>query len=231
MTYSLGSSTGPLTGNGTIVVNKPIGLLVKVTTYPASAGRRNGVPIDYFGLGHLTPADANGYYPNLVINHLQNVFYPLPDSITSIGYTLTPGVAVTVQQLVGQIAVPPYYDRQAGVHRLEVGTESGGHVLTQRWSYTVPAQFHAMLELAYLHVMRYSATSQPGEALMQIHVGGTTLLDVRIMGGAEGVTKQASMDGPMWLPGGTTLTCRTRDLSTGGSVVFIGVAHLTLYTP
>jgi hypothetical protein len=99
--YVYGDNHTALTGNGSFAVSGLIGCSVDVTTLPDSYGRAVGSPERLFDLGFVTLGTADGYEQSRRIDSDGTLFLP-PQSgaFTAIGYTLSPGVEVSIRELV-----------------------------------------------------------------------------------------------------------------------------------
>lgn len=99
--YVYGDNHTALSGHGSLSVSGLIGCSVDVTTLPASYGRAEGSPERLFDLGFVTLGTADGYERSRRIDADGTLFLP-PQSgaFTAIGYTLSPGVVVSIRELV-----------------------------------------------------------------------------------------------------------------------------------
>jgi len=99
--YVAGATHAGLADNGSLTISDLLGVKVEVTTLPDSYGRLSGDPIEYFGLGFLTWGTTDGYRTSTPLEHeFQVIFPPQAGVYTSLGYSLAPGVVVTVTELV-----------------------------------------------------------------------------------------------------------------------------------
>jgi hypothetical protein len=99
--YVAGTTHSGLSDNGSLTIADLIGVKIEVTSLPDSYGRLAGDPIEYFGLGFLTWGTTDGYRSSTPLEHeFQVIFPPLAGVYTSLGYSLAPGVVVTVTELV-----------------------------------------------------------------------------------------------------------------------------------
>ena len=99
--YVYGTNHTGLTGDGSITVFGLIGVSVDVTTLPDSYGRSDGTPEQLFDLGYVTLGSSDGYETSRRIDHDGTLVIPPSCGLfTVIGYTLAPGVAVSIRELV-----------------------------------------------------------------------------------------------------------------------------------
>jgi hypothetical protein len=99
--YVYGTNHTALSGSGALDVSGLIGCSVDVTTLPNSYGRAGGVPEELFGLGFVTLGTIDGYETSRHIDHDGTLFLPPgAGAYTKIGYSLSPGVVVSIRELV-----------------------------------------------------------------------------------------------------------------------------------
>ncbi len=99
--YVYGTNHTVLSGTGAITIADLIGVSVDVTTQPSSYGTAAGTPVEIFDLGFVTLGTADGYETSRRIDHDGTLFLPPNAGVfTSIGYTLSPGVVVSIRELV-----------------------------------------------------------------------------------------------------------------------------------
>jgi len=101
--YVYGDNHAGLTGDGEITpVSGLIGLSVAVDTLPDSYGRADGTPERLFDLGYVTLGTADGWIESRRIDFDGSLVLPPARSgvFTRIGYTLAPGVEVSIRELV-----------------------------------------------------------------------------------------------------------------------------------
>lgn len=99
--YVYGTNHVALTGHGSIAVAGLIGVSVDITTIPPSIGRADGTPIQYFDLGYVTLGTADGSETSRRLDHEGTLLIPPQAGVfTTIGYTLPPGVVVSIRELV-----------------------------------------------------------------------------------------------------------------------------------
>jgi hypothetical protein len=203
--YTLGTTSGGLTGAGQIAASGLIGVKVNVTAVPTGAGSRPGTPADYFGLGHITPGDANGWDANLPISHTSQLFYPLRDGISVVGYSLEPGVTASLQLLLGQLGASsptPPWDRGAFPVSLGFSDYAGPHAsATTRWTYTVPSGMRLWIASAGASVFR-SSIDAPDYCMSFVQSPYANLAIASIRGGAIGLFTHDAMQGPTFLAAG-----------------------------
>lgn len=99
--YVYGANHTALTGTGSIAVTGLIGVSVDVTTLPGSYGTAAGTPPELFDVGYVTLGTADGYSTSRRIDHDGSLVLPAAaGAYTSVGYTLSPGVTVSIRELV-----------------------------------------------------------------------------------------------------------------------------------
>jgi hypothetical protein len=99
--YVYGANHTALSGDGSIAVSDLIGVSIDVTTLPGSYGEMIGTPTELFGLGFVTLGTADGWESSRRIDHDGTLFLPGAAGVfTLIGYTLRPGVVVSIRELI-----------------------------------------------------------------------------------------------------------------------------------
>jgi hypothetical protein len=99
--YIYGPDHPALTGSGAFAVSGLVGCSVDVTTLPDSYGRATGSPEQLFDIGFVTLGTADGYERSRRIDADGTLFLPpLGGAYTVVGYTLSPGVEVSIRELV-----------------------------------------------------------------------------------------------------------------------------------
>jgi len=99
--YVQGPDHTGLSGNGFLLVADLIGAQIDVTTLPDSYGRASGEPDEIFELGFLTWGTTDGYRSSTRLEHEHQVLFPpLAGVFTVLGYSLAPGVVITITELV-----------------------------------------------------------------------------------------------------------------------------------
>jgi len=99
--YVQGSDHTGLEGSGSLSIADLIGVQARVTTIPDSYGREAGEPFTFFDLGVITFGTIDGYrLPIRLEEEFQLLTPPLAGLYTTVGYSLAPGVVVTLTELV-----------------------------------------------------------------------------------------------------------------------------------
>lgn len=99
--YVAGAVHTGLTGNGSFSVSGLLGCKVDMTTIPPSYGSAVGAPTEHFDLGFVTFGTPDGYPSSQRLDHQPTFFLPARCSAyTELAYTLAPGVAATITELV-----------------------------------------------------------------------------------------------------------------------------------
>jgi len=126
-----------------------------------------------------------------------------------------------------------WYDRNP-INRRQVyfAQSVGPHVLTQRWTYTVPAGKKAWLEAVVVRVERSTITANPGRVRAMIQFTGAggvgqPLLEVDILTGNVGDRDELALGFCGFLNTGDTLEGYTADFSVGGFCDFLVTAKIT----
>jgi hypothetical protein len=220
--YTLGSTNTGLTGTGQLAVANLVGVRAIVTAVPARIGSRPGTPQDRFGLGHVTPGDANGWDSNLPLQHVEHLFYPLRDGISVLGYSLVPGVTVTLQLLTGELAAARRLpiDRNPVVWSAAPAyTAPAGSGETVMYTYTVPAGRTLMVQHAQLIAAMAGAPTSPTYLFTIITVNGTSLLTAYTNYAVFGQPVQSLLGAEMAIPAGNVLQVRAGNYNGGSSAI------------
>lgn len=98
--YIPGHLTTGLTGKGELTVSGILGLAVQVTDVPSRAGLVLGDPNELFDLGWITIGTAEGWQQSRRIDHNPMLILGIEGAETLVGYSLTPGVTINIQELV-----------------------------------------------------------------------------------------------------------------------------------
>lgn len=99
--YIYGTNHTGLTGDGELAVSDLIGVSVDVTTLPTSYGSVPGTPAELYGLGFVSLGTADGWSKSQRIDHDGTLLLPPQAGVfTRVGYTLSPGIAVSIRELV-----------------------------------------------------------------------------------------------------------------------------------
>lgn len=99
--YVYGANHSGLTGHGSFAVSDLVGVSIDVTTLPSSYGQRDGTPVELFDLGFVSLGTADGYETSRRIDHDGLLVLPTAAGVfTTVGYTLSPGVEVSIRELV-----------------------------------------------------------------------------------------------------------------------------------
>ena len=99
--YVYGDNHTALSGHGSFAVADLLGVSVDVTTLPDSYGRSDGSPEILFDIGYVTLGTSDGYAASSRISSDGTLHIPpLGGVYTVVGYTLRPGVEVSIRELV-----------------------------------------------------------------------------------------------------------------------------------
>lgn len=139
-TYSNLSGAG-VTG----LSNNVTRLFVTVTVFGPGYSTGRSAPTNYYHLGLLRLGVQGAYFPSVPIDGA-SIVLDVPPGVTSLGYSLTPGTAITVQEAFNTYAPFPL-----GGHHLSglAGSPAlpNTGVAQVLAAYTVPANRSALLEL------------------------------------------------------------------------------------
>jgi hypothetical protein len=98
--YVSGASHTSLSGTGTVAVQGILGVLLNVSI-PTRAGEVVGTPDTRFSVGWINFGTADGYGPRQFIESDSQVLFPAVNGIwTIVGYSLLPGVTMTLTELI-----------------------------------------------------------------------------------------------------------------------------------
>jgi hypothetical protein len=101
--YVPGASHAGLTGDGTLTIPSCIGVLVTMTTVPSWVGIEIGAPLEYREAGWFSWGNPSGYTAREWISHSPQLSFPAGAAqYTRLGYSLSPGVVATIQELYAE---------------------------------------------------------------------------------------------------------------------------------
>jgi hypothetical protein len=101
--YVPGPTHAGLTGDGTLTIPTCLGILVTVTTNPPYSGVLLGSPNEVFDIGWFSWGTADGFDLRVRIHKLSQLSFPNKAAqFTRIGYSLNPGVVVSIQELYAE---------------------------------------------------------------------------------------------------------------------------------
>jgi hypothetical protein len=215
-----------------VAIASPVGLKIALSGIPAAFGSRLTVPVDHVNVGRVALGNADGFAPDLILEHSNTLLYPIPDSMTLVGLTLSSPVTAIITELlaapVANSALQPW-DRGAALW-----TQTAFQFLTAvntgavAWSYTVPAGKVLMLASAEVRMVRTAVATVVASVQAYIQAGGNTV--VVIVGNANVLGEQVAdslTGGPLYLPAGTVVTANySCNESTGGHYVWMNAAGL-----
>lgn len=221
MPYSAGS-THAIAGSGAVAVSNPIGLKVSVSNIPSTLTLQFTTPLEYYHLGAVSLGNADGTLPELEIKYALQLFYPLPDFMTTLNYNLIPGVTGVVEELLpvalanNQLAP---WDRGATLYEQTFAVSAaGGGALTTAWTYTVPAGKWLGLEAVDLFIARTAVATAVSLVTAYLLINAAVFKQAQLQTtNAVGDQVDAQMTGPILLPAGTVLSAQYRNRDTGGS--------------
>lgn len=98
--YVPGAVHATLSGTGHFSIQGLLGVKVDITTLPPEIGNQAGTPPQLFDAGYVTFGTADGYDHSWRVEHDPTLILPVRCSAyTDVGYTLAPGVVVTITEL------------------------------------------------------------------------------------------------------------------------------------
>lgn len=97
--YVPGTSHLNLTGSGQFAVQGILGLAIGMNSIPQGIGSAPGDPTEYFDTGFITLGTADGFSESFRIHHNPTLKLDINPSYTLVGYTLPPGVNISVTEL------------------------------------------------------------------------------------------------------------------------------------
>ena len=101
--YVPGASHSGLTGSGILTIPTSVGVLITLTTTPTSVGIEAGSPDELWSAGWVSWGTSAGFSAREFISHSPQLSIPRTSSSwTRLGYTLTPGVVATIQELYAE---------------------------------------------------------------------------------------------------------------------------------
>jgi hypothetical protein len=99
--YITGTVHAGLTGAGALSISGLLGVKVSITALPTSLGVEGTSPPQHFDVGTITFGTIDGFPSSYRIEHNPQVIMPcLASAFTDLDYELTPGVTITVTELV-----------------------------------------------------------------------------------------------------------------------------------
>lgn len=98
--YVAGATHAGLTGTGTVAVQGTLGVLLNVSI-PSRAGAVTGTPETRYDVGWINFGTSDGYGPRQFIQSDSELLFPVVSGLwTLVGYSLLPGVTMTLTELV-----------------------------------------------------------------------------------------------------------------------------------
>ena len=99
--YVASTAHAGLTGAGSIAIQGLLGASVNCTTIPASYGREDTSPTEYFDLGFVSFSTPDGYPTSYRLDKQKRLCLPSRAGLyTQLDYDLSPGVVVTITELL-----------------------------------------------------------------------------------------------------------------------------------
>lgn len=98
--YIEGDSHTGLSGDGSVSIGQVLGYRVDVTDIPSRTGLTDGTPETLFDLGWVRTGFPDGWGPRLNVDAESRVVAPVSAAATRVGYTLSPGVEITITELL-----------------------------------------------------------------------------------------------------------------------------------
>lgn len=101
--YVPGASHSGLSGNGTLTIPPCLGVLLTLTTIPSSIGQESGSPNEFFEAGWFSWGNSTAFTERTWIHKNPQISFPAESAqYTRLGYSLSPGVVATIQELYAE---------------------------------------------------------------------------------------------------------------------------------
>lgn len=101
--YVGGASHIGLTGVGVLTIPSLLGVKVTLTTQPTFIGEEFGDPLEIFDAGWFSWGSTDGFLAREIISHNPQLSFPAKaEQYTRLGYSLSPGVVATIQELYAE---------------------------------------------------------------------------------------------------------------------------------
>lgn len=98
-----GASHTGLSGNGTLTIPSCIGIQITLTTIPTSIGQESGSPNEFFQAGWFSWGNSTAFTERVWVHKSPQLSFPAGSAqYTRIGYSLSPGVVATIQELYAE---------------------------------------------------------------------------------------------------------------------------------
>lgn len=100
-----GTPTVGLSGTGSLSLDTDVvGVRVDLTTIPSYVGSQSGTPLTYYEIGWIAFGDSDGYQSRQWITGEHWSVFPNPSgTISTVGYSLNPGVVATITPLLRNV--------------------------------------------------------------------------------------------------------------------------------
>jgi len=122
-----------------------------------------------------------------------------------------------------------WYDRNPSLQTSGWGMDASPHTLTDRFAYTVPTGKKAIVSLLSATIQRRTAATTLGLAQARITMRGTTAISALLQNNTVGEGRLIGVGTSALLSAGDQVVGSTSDDSTGGTVAYLLVAHLTAF--
>jgi hypothetical protein len=187
-------------------------------------------PRELYELGQLVLGNADGYLPAMRLHHEAQLFYPVADGMTVLGYDLVSGMTATVTELVGGNALKQPIDRGATALLSSTQFNGTGPTLSANlYTYTVPTGKWLLLEYAKIRMRRtvVATTQGANSPLLALAISGGTQAVINLPGNLFGDERESIIASPIYLPAGTVVSSDYTNGDTGGTVNYrVSIAGL-----
>lgn len=222
MPYTLGP-TYALTGEGTRGIASPVGLRFTLSGNTPAAHVQFGSPTRWYGMGRVAIGNVDGWVQHVRLQFLEQLVYPLPDSMTSLAYTLPSGITLTVRELVGNSYLnrmaDPWDRNPAALTWRNAPSVVGGTGDTINWTYTVPAGRKLWVSKLAVYCIRQIVCQTVAYSVSYITLNGVQCVSAVLVGNTYGdQTRDEVPGGALVLKAGDALVARYVNYDTGGYV-------------
>lgn len=222
MPYTLGTQHA-LAGSDSAAIAAPIGLKLATSGSNPSSRNQVGSPTRWWGMGHVSIGNSDGWLLHVPIRTLAQLVYPLPDGLTQLGWTLPAGVSVLATELVGtaytQMRPNPWDRSPVTVSWRNAPAVIGPTSDTILWTYTVPAGRRLWVSKLSCYVLRNTVASSIVYAVCYVTINGAQCISAPLASNTLGQQiRDEAGNGNLILNPGDLVVARYQNLDTGGYV-------------
>ena len=233
MSYTIGASHGPFSGNGSFVISKPAGIRTVLTGIPGWTAHDTSLPPRFFRIGRFTLGNTHGFQNSVPIEYEQQVIYPLPPDWELLAYDIRNGASCTFYELVAvpDLSLKQPWDRTPLPMFLDARpVATGATADTVAWTYTVPVGRRLLMAKLRCAVIRHAAATTVFESFAYIRVNSVLVTYAVLRGNVVGQEANDDLNsGPLVLNAGQTIDAHYCANVTGGTVSFNLLASGTLF--